>query len=296
MRTPVPILLYHSISTTAMPSAQRWTVHPKTFAAHMAYVHEHQYTPLTVTQLARALSDRRICLPNRPVVITFDDGLADFYTGALPILRQHGFVATLYVTSGLVGRTSRGLYPRGHDAQPMLSWDQLATIQASGIECGAHSVSHPQLDLLSRRAARDEIVHCKEALEQRLGREVATFAYPHGYYSANVRRLVQEAGYSSACAVKHALSATTDDPFALARIIVPDTEASGIDRFGDLLAGHGLPVAPMGERVRTKGWRAVRRSSRLLSRLSRRETRACVERLHDDRSEPMLARGDLMRR
>jgi peptidoglycan/xylan/chitin deacetylase (PgdA/CDA1 family) len=273
MRTRVPILLYHSISTTAMPSARRWTVHPKTFAAHMAYLQEHQYTPLTVTQFARALADRRIRLPQRPVVITFDDGLADFYTGALPILRQHGFVATLYVTSGLVGRTSQGLYPRAQEAQPMLSWDQLATIQASGIECGAHTVSHPQLDVLSGRAARDEIVHCKDALEQRLGQEVASFAYPHGYHSATVRRLVQEAGYSSACAVKHAISTTTDDPFALARIIVPDTEASGSDRFEDLLAGHGLPVAPRRERVRTKGWRAVRRSSRLFRQLTRLETR-----------------------
>jgi hypothetical protein len=106
-------------------------------------------------------------------------------------------------------------------------------------------------------------------LEHQLGRQVATFAYPHGYYSAAVRRLVQEAGYSSACAVKQAMSATTDDRFALARIIVTDTD--DMDRFGRLLAGRGLPVAPVRERVQARGWRFVRRWA------ARTERRRCPE-------------------
>src|SRR5919202_4452273 len=139
----------------------------------------------------------------------------------------------------------------------MLTWSQIADVQASGIECGAHSHSHPQLDILAPAAARDEIVHCKSELEHQLGRQVATFAYPHGYYSAGVHRLVQEAGYSSACAVKHAMSATTDDRFALARIIVTDID--DLDGFGHVLAGRGLPVAPVRECVQARGWRVVRR-------------------------------------
>jgi peptidoglycan/xylan/chitin deacetylase (PgdA/CDA1 family) len=271
MATLVPILLYHSISEHVAPRFRRWAVRPDTFAAHMAYLQDRHYTPLTVTQLAQAMTDSSLHLPDRPVVVTIDDGLADFYTGALPVLTHYGFPATLYVTTGFVGGTSRWLSRAGEGLRPMLTWSHVADVQASGIECGAHSRSHPQLDILAPAAARDEIVHCKNELEQQLGEQVATFAYPHGYYGAAVRRLVQEAGYSSACAVKHAMSATTDDRFALARIIVTDTD--DMDGFGQVLAGRGLPVAPVRERVRARGWRVVRRWAARLERRRCPETR-----------------------
>jgi peptidoglycan/xylan/chitin deacetylase (PgdA/CDA1 family) len=264
MATLVPILLYHSISAHATPQYKRWAIRPDTFAAHMAYLHDRHYTPMTVTQLAQAMTEGSARLPDRPVVVTVDDGLADFYTGALPVLTHYGFPATLYITTGFVGGTSRWLSRAGEGMRPMLTWSQITDVRASGIECGAHSHIHPQLDILSPAAARDEIFHCKGELEQQLGQQVATFAYPHGYYSAAVRRLVQEAGYSSACAVKHAMSATTDDRFALARIIVTDTD--DMDGFGQVLAGRGLPVAPVRERVRTRGWRVVRRCAALSER------------------------------
>ncbi len=264
MSVQVPILLYHSISEEATPQFRKWTVRGETFAAHMAYLHDCQYTPITVTQLAQALTDTGARLPERPVVLTFDDGLADFYTGALPVLKRYGFAATLYITAGFVGGISRWLHPMGEGERPMLSWAQVAEISASGIECGAHSRSHPELDTLSPLAAWDEIACSKIELEQHIGRPVETFAYPHGYYSPAVRRLVQEAGYSSACAVKHAMSTTADDRFALARIIIAvDTD---LDNFARLVAGQGLTVAPTRERMRTVGWRFVRRMTMMLKR------------------------------
>ncbi|MDB5057779.1 MAG: polysaccharide deacetylase [Chloroflexi bacterium] len=268
MSSPVPILLYHSVSLHTTPQFRRWAVRPEVFAAHMAYLRGHQYTAITVTQLARAMTERNAALPDRPVVITFDDGLADFYSGALPVLKEYGLTATLYVTTGLVENTSRWLSPLGEGARTMLTWSQISEIQANDIECGAHSLSHPQLDIVSSAAARAEIMRSKGELEQRLGRQVATFAYPYGYYSAAVRRYVQEAGFMSACAVKHAMSATDDDRFALARIVVTDTDESDLGGFSGLLGGNGLAVAPKGEQLRTRGWRAVRRTTFLVGRHS----------------------------
>jgi peptidoglycan/xylan/chitin deacetylase (PgdA/CDA1 family) len=259
----VPILLYHSVAENATSQYRRWAIHPSIFAAHLAYLHGCGYTPITVTHFVQAMTDPTIHLPERPVLLTFDDGLADFYTGALPVLKNHAFAATLYITTQFVGGTSRWLHAEGEGERPMLTWSQIADINASGIECGAHSHSHPQLDTLSLPEAGDEITRSKTILEQHLGRAVVTFAYPHGYYDSGVRRLVQQAGYTSACAVKHAMSALTDDRFALARIIISPEDAN-IESFASLLAGRGLRLAPTRERVRTRGWRLIRRSVKLM--------------------------------
>ena len=74
----IPILMYHSISNHASPKFKQFTVSPKVFAEHMAYLHQHRYTPMTVTQFVAAQSQNGAKLPERPVVLTFDDGFADF--------------------------------------------------------------------------------------------------------------------------------------------------------------------------------------------------------------------------
>ncbi len=251
----IPILLYHRIATEATPRLRPWTVHPERFAAHMQLLHDDGYVPLTVTQVAQAIAAGST-LPERPVAITFDDGFADFLS-ALTVLQRLGFPATLFVATGYVGSTSRWLSREGESQRPMLTWAQLAEIAALGVECGGHSHHHVQLDVVSRTVAREEIARCRDELQQHLGRPAASFAYPHGWYDAAVRRMVQEAGFTAACAVKQALSAVWDDPFALSRIIVsPETDDAALRR---LLAGHGMRVAPQRERMRTTAWRFARR-------------------------------------
>jgi len=88
-----------------------------------------------------------------------------------------------------------------------------------------------------------------------------SFAYPHGYHSARVQQLVREAGYTSACAVKYAMSSETDDPFSLARLLVsPDSNG---EEFAALLSGRSSPptaaVYQIYARARASAWRLVRR-------------------------------------
>src|SRR5260221_2722996 len=88
-------------------------------------------------------------LPERPVVLTFDDGFADFYTNALPVLQQCGSTATLYIATGFIGSTSRWLAREGEATRPMLTWDQVREIDACGIECGGQRYLPSQLDRTS---------------------------------------------------------------------------------------------------------------------------------------------------
>ncbi|MDP2662889.1 MAG: polysaccharide deacetylase family protein [Dehalococcoidia bacterium] len=267
MSDTVPILLYHSVAPYATPRFRRWVMPPDRFAEQMAYLRANGYTPLTVTALARAMTQPAAALPHRPVVVTFDDAIADFYIYAMPVLQDLGIVATLYVPTAFVGGTSRWLEGLGEGQRPMLTWTQLRELRMRGIECGSHGHTHRQLDALPRMDALNEIVLSTALLQEQLGDPVLTFAYPFGYYDQSVRHMVEEAGYLSACGVKHALSALHDDRFALARIVIEsDTDLS---QFASLLAGEGLPVAPNGARIQTRGWRILRRSRASVGRVMR---------------------------
>jgi peptidoglycan/xylan/chitin deacetylase (PgdA/CDA1 family) len=261
----VPILLYHDVADDPPAAMRPFSVSPGTFREHLRAIGESGSAALTVSGYLAARDAG--AMPERPVVITFDDGSASFADAALPALAEVGLGCTLYVTTGLLEGT-----PRPVDARPlgpMLHWRHLAELPRESVEIGAHSHSHPQLDTLSRSAAEAEVRVPKALLEEELGEPVASFAYPHGYRSALVRRLVREAGYDSACAVRNALSPLSDDRYSLARLTVMRTTSSA--ELEAWLAGGGAPVAPRHDGLRTRAWRAYRRARSVVTRTPGRD-------------------------
>jgi peptidoglycan/xylan/chitin deacetylase (PgdA/CDA1 family) len=255
----LPVLLYHSVADDARPEVHGWVTSPGVFSDHMAYLHDEGYQTLTVSEYAAWLSEPMTKAPERTVVITFDDGFADFTKHAVPALTENGLKSTMYVVTGCVGSTSTWLEGVGEGGRPMLGWADIEALSEAGVEIGAHTHSHPQLDIINRGTAWEEIRRSKGVLEDRLGHEVPSFAYPFGFHGPRIRALVERAGFRSACAVKDALSGPGDDPFAIARVIVPGD--TGVETLADLLAGRGRPLAWRGERTSTKAFRVARRSA-----------------------------------
>lgn len=243
----VPVLMYHEIADEAA-SSDPFAVAPDVFASHLAYLHEAGFNTLTAGELAAFLADGTGSLPERPVVLTFDDGYGDFYTEALPVMKQHGFTGTLFQTTGWVGKEDV--------AKRMLNWRELAEIDQAGIEIGAHTIRHPQLDQVSEKDLRDELYASKSALEDHLGVAVPGLAYPYGYSSRRVREVAREFGYTYAYAVGNAMTTSADGKFTLPRLTVQ--RATTMDGFRDLVNGVDT-FRIRRDRMLTKGFAVVRR-------------------------------------
>jgi peptidoglycan/xylan/chitin deacetylase (PgdA/CDA1 family) len=254
MRTPasplqIPILMYHQIAQPP-ETTSHLAVSPAAFAAQLAYLHGEGFKTITAAELSSALAGETEELPPRPVVLTFDDGYEDFHSRALPLLERYGFTATVYVTTDWV-EAARPLAPGR-----MLNWRQIAEAAHLGIEIGAHSRQHPQLDQLPGKLLREEIYASKAQLEDKLGSAVTGLAYPFGYSNARVRQVARNAGHRYGCAVGNMVSQPTSDMFALPRLTV--RSSMPMAAFHQVASGR-IPMMLIRARVLTKGWATIRR-------------------------------------
>lgn len=221
MTGTVPILMYHALSTARTTDFHRWTLPAERLAAHLAYLDREGYRTLTVTALAEYLHNN-IGFPRDPdadrlVALTFDDAYADFHEVALPLLAGFGMTATLFVPTGYVGASSGWMEHEGEGDREIASWSALADIAASGIEIGAHSHTHPELDLVPDEELAAQVTWPKAELEDHLGRPVRSFAYPYGRYSRRVRDAVRGAGYRAACTMNSWAATEASHPLELPR-------------------------------------------------------------------------------
>jgi peptidoglycan/xylan/chitin deacetylase (PgdA/CDA1 family) len=254
MLSPVPILLYHAITDDPPEWIAPFAVSPAAFARHLDAVVASGREPLTVSQYTDGLRGKAD-LPPRSVLITVDDGFADFADNALPALTARKLPSTLYVATGALADQSHDcVFPR---AQMLRSAD-LPGLEAAGVEIGAHSHTHRQLDLLPEREVVAELSRSGDLLAQVLGHRLRSFAYPHGYWRPRVRGLVGEAGFDSACAVGNALSSGRDHPLALSRFMI--TASTDSARVASWLSGSGVRVLSPRHRVLALGWRQYRRA------------------------------------
>jgi peptidoglycan/xylan/chitin deacetylase (PgdA/CDA1 family) len=183
-----PILMYHyvrAVDQGADPLGWELSITPELLDQHLALLAQQGYTGVRMDVLARCMRGEPLC-PARPVALTFDDGYADAYSAALPVLQHYGFTATFYVVSGFVGQPG------------YMTWEQLAGLRDAGMEIGAHSISHPDLTTLDAFELARQLNEPKAEIETRLGVRVVSFCYPAGRYNGAVIEAVRAAGYENA--------------------------------------------------------------------------------------------------
>jgi peptidoglycan/xylan/chitin deacetylase (PgdA/CDA1 family) len=223
----LPILMFHSVSE-APPRARTPSLYlsPERFRAYLGHIARLGFRGVSMGQASRRWlgggGDTKA--RERLVVLTFDDGFADNYEEALPILQEYGFTATCYVATDYLG---------GHnewDADvlgihtPMMTRHQLRAWRDAGMEVGAHTRSHCDLSADADGVTlREEIGGSKADLEDLLGSAIDHFSYPFGRYHAAAVAAVREAGFSTAVTVRDRRARATDDRFELPRLYVGGT-------------------------------------------------------------------------
>jgi peptidoglycan/xylan/chitin deacetylase (PgdA/CDA1 family) len=166
------------------------------FDQHMRFLHENGYRTLSLGKAVEMLAGNGTC--EQSVAITFDDGYADFYTHAYPLLREHGFTATVFVLTGLL--KAQRMQINGKDC---LTLAEVRELHSQGVNIGSHTISHPELKLLPQDEVENELSTSKRTLEDALGAPVKSFAYPFAFPETDQRfvsslcNLLEECGYEN---------------------------------------------------------------------------------------------------
>lgn len=249
----LPVLAYHSISKVTGGGPRGMAVPASRLREQLAALHEAGYA---LVGLSEALTLTRREPGALIVALTFDDGFRDFHREGLAVLAEFGASATLYHAVAHTGRLATWLGPSGVDLPPLMTWGELAEVEAAGMEIGNHGFIHHPLDVLTSGQVTDQVERARDILERHLNRPVRSFAYPHGYSTPRVRRAVAAVGHESACGGGQRLYRLGRDPMAIPRIPVT-AEHSGPDLLR-LVASGGPRLEPLARSAVGPAWRAAR--------------------------------------
>lgn len=227
--TQVQILMYHRVGhfPGRVKAHGALYCHLPRFRAQMKMFRVLGYSVISLDDAAAGLRGE-IALPPRPLVLTFDDAYVDFLTNAAPVLKAHGYPATVYAVSGLIGTTSSWDAGVGPEPAPLMNAAQLREVQDMGFTIGSHSKSHLRLAQQEDACIAAETRDSKTALEDLLGRRVDHFCYPYGSHDLRAVQAAAAAGYVTGTTCVRAAATPAEDLLALPRKAV----SRGDDVFG----------------------------------------------------------------
>jgi peptidoglycan/xylan/chitin deacetylase (PgdA/CDA1 family) len=209
------ILCYHGVAATRVADDPHFfCVAPRRLRAQIALLQAAGFRFVTVGELAASGPADGVPPPAGLVALSFDDGWHDNHANLLPLLKTMGVPATIFVVSGLMGLPNPWI--RREANMRMMSEAEVRDCVAAGLEIGAHTVTHPDLSLVSRYGCDYEIGTSRRVLQDVTQTEVGTFAYPYFHYGPDAVQAVRDSGFSAAAAGRE----DRWDPFALPRTLI----------------------------------------------------------------------------
>jgi len=207
-RVPIPVLMYHHVlelEKDASEGMRTWTVSPEAFREQLEYLEQNGWHSISARDLADYLLEGTP-LPPQPIVITIDDGNADLYRVAFPILKETRLRPVLFIVPTYMGY---GAY---------IDWPQLKEMVEAGFYVGSHSYDHPDLRKLSDAELKRQILESRQILEDHLGIEIDAFCYPFGAYDQRTIDLLAAHGYRTGFTLNPLPYQDPSDPFRINRL------------------------------------------------------------------------------
>ena len=183
----VNILMYHSISLGPGPTC----IPPQVFREQMQALEDLGYSVVGLADFA-AFCRRNRPLPPRAVVITFDDGFLDFAEQAFPALHKRGWSATVFLPTGVVGKSENWRGALSHQPRKLMDWRTIRQLAGEGIEFGGHTITHCDMTRLSPQELERETRLPGEQIKQETGIAAMSFAPPYGFSNAVVRAAIRK--------------------------------------------------------------------------------------------------------
>lgn len=209
----VMVLNYHKVANEHMSLS----VTLDDFEQHMKWLKEYGYTSITPDELYAFITEGA-ALPDKPVLITFDDGYKDNYTNAFPIMQKYGMKGTIFVVTGFLG-----VY------ENYLTWEQAKELLDKGFSIESHTYSHKSMTEASDDELMKELTKSKDKIKEKLGVEANFLAYPTGTYNLHIAALAQAAGYKGAFTIKYDNVSRETNVFAIERVPIFHTENTNKD-------------------------------------------------------------------
>jgi peptidoglycan/xylan/chitin deacetylase (PgdA/CDA1 family) len=217
----LPILMYHSLSVNSekdVAAYYKTNTDPLIFRQQMRQLAAEGFKTMDLMQvIARLQNDRPFA--EKTIVITFDDGFRDFYTHGFPILKEHGFDATVFLPTAFIGNDRRSF-----KNIECLTWPEVRELRKAGVGFGSHTVNHPQLKDLPRKEIERELVESKVEIEQQTGEPMSAFCYPYAFpqenksFARDFRELLIQSGYAGCVTTELGRVRPGDDPYRLKRL------------------------------------------------------------------------------
>jgi peptidoglycan/xylan/chitin deacetylase (PgdA/CDA1 family) len=210
----VPILMYHYISVPPADAdiyRKDLSIEPETFEEQMDWLDENGYQAVTLYELMVALNTGRRHLPEKPIVLTFDDGYADNYENAFPILQEHDFIGTFFILTDVTDRSDPGY----------MTWEMLTEMSRAGMDIEVHGREHFDMANRDYDWLLFHLLGPAQTIEANLGYQPRFLSYPSGSYDEAVIDVAREVGYWGAVTTYHGAQQDKASPFELQRIRIP---------------------------------------------------------------------------